>query len=254
MIRLPYQAGYLLISQPAHAWLAGQLAQHWHERPEPYEAVVIGTTLHDAAWAEKDGFPNLNTENEPLNFFGPELDDVESIYENSVNYVMQVDPYAGLLANRHVQTIYHSRLIHGRDPAERLQPLLDYWQAQYEIVKTRLGKHPLYAAYLDDARLDHNYRILRTCDLLSLFVCGAFPTANISDVPLELGKPAVAVDCTLVDEHTLRVSPNLFDQTEIICYLEARYIPQKQFESAEQYREVFEQATFVTLRKAIISE
>lgn len=256
MIRRPYQDGYLLISQPAHAWLSGQLAQHWgNERissPEPYQTIVLATTMHDNGWHEKEGIPILNAEMQPLDFLGPELDKVKGVYKRCVTQMMQVDPYAAILVNRHIQTIYHSRAVHKRDPIERLQPLLDDLKMQELSTIQNLKTHPVYHNYLDADTLDHNYRILRTCDLLSLFVCGAFPARSVDEIPFTYGEPRGKVNCVMLDEHTLQVSPNLFNQAEITVYLQARVIPQRTFSSEAEYQEVFENAEFITLKKTIV--
>lgn len=258
MIRRPYQDGYLLITQPAHAWLSGQLAQHWGydetSCPHPYQSVVIGTTMHDSAWLEKDNQPILNADNQPLNFIEPELDTVEGMYGRCVSNAMQIDPYAGVLVNRHVQTIYHSRKTHKRDPIERLQPLLDELKTQENDAIAQMKTHPLYQQYIDEPILNHNYRILRTCDLLSLFVCGAFPARTISDVPFRYGQAFIDLHCELLDDNTLHVSPQLFDQAEITVYLQAKIIPQKHFQTQAEYATAFEIAEVITVQKTIINE
>lgn len=258
MIRRPYQEGYLLIPQPAHAWLSGQLAQHWGNsgvasRPEPYQSVVIGTTMHDVGWLEKDGSPILNADNQPLHFIEPELDSVEGMYGRCVSNTMQVDPYAGVLVNRHIQTIYHSRATHKRDKMERLQPLLDALKNQELHTIQQMQTHPVYQDYIDEPHLNHNYRILRTCDLLSLFVCGAFPARTIPDVPFHYDEAFGELTCELLDEHTLKVTPAIFNQSEITVYLQAKIIPKQYFESQADYNEVFEKADSITLRKTIVS-
>lgn len=257
MIRRPYQAGYLLITQPAHAWLSGQLAQHWGydntSRPQPYQPVIIATTMHDSAWLEKDNSAILNADKQPLNFIEPELDYVESMYGRCVSNAMQIDPYAGVLVNRHVQTIYHSRKTHKRDPIERLQPLLAELVTQENHAIEQMIKHPVYQHYIDSATLNHNYRIVRTCDLLSLFVCGAFPARTIADVPFHYGESFRNLDCELLDDNTLRVSPQLFNQAEITVHLQAKIIPKKYFETQAEFAQIFDKADVITIAKTIIN-
>jgi hypothetical protein len=54
MICRPHAAGWLFISQPAHAWMAGELATAWGNAqfalPTPREAVILATRLHDIGW------------------------------------------------------------------------------------------------------------------------------------------------------------------------------------------------------------
>jgi hypothetical protein len=256
VIRRPYQDGYLLIPQPAHAWISGKLASHWGNehvsRPKPFEAVTLASTLHDVGWLEKDGLPLLHDDSHPLNFLDPSLDDVEGMYMRCASHAMQIDPYVGWLVNRHVQLIFNSKLTSGDYPVTRIQARLDELQTQADDLIQRMQTHPEYEGYLDEATLDHNYRILRICDLLSLFVCGAFPARTISNVPLRYGEPSIPVECKLLDDHTLHLSEALFDEGELSFYLDARVIPQQQYESAEAYQEAFENAAFVTLKKSFV--
>lgn len=258
MIRRPYDDGYVLITQNTHAWLSGQLALHWGNdnvsRPEPFETVLIGTILHDIAWMEKDADPLLNPKNQPHDFLEAEVDDFDAMYERGVHEVHQVDPYAALLVNRHLQTIYGMRVALKRDPIERLQPLLNRLKDLEESTLESLTTHPLYSKYIDDATLDHNYRILRTCDLLSLYIYNAFPAGTAQDVPIRYGEPYQDVVCEMLDEDTMRVSPGLFDQPELTIYLQARFIPEKSFDSMDDYREAYEKADFITLKKTIITD
>lgn len=258
MIRLEHGEGWLLLPQPAHAWLSGTLAQHWgNERvscPQPKDAVVLGATLHDVDWYALDSRPVMNDQGEPLSFLQPKLDDVEGMYARTVSQVEQIDPYAGILVNRHVQLIYNSRVTHGTDPAERVQPLLDSLRQQEQAAIERLQTHPLYGASVDEERLHHNYRILRTCDLLSLFTCGGFPPRTLSDVPGRYGEPLLTVECELIAEHTLRITPNVLNVPEVTVAIEGRYIPQKRYEDAAHYAEDFHAAQVVTVPLRVVGE
>ena len=257
MIRLEHGDGWMLLPQSAHAWLSGQIAQHWgnedNSRPKPYASVVLATTLHDKAWFTLDRLPLLNDVGEPLHFLELGLDDSEGLYADTVAQVTQIDPYAGILVNRHVQLIYNSRATHGRDPIDQLQPLLDTLKTDEKALITRLSSHPAYADFIDEVALNHNYRVLRTCDLLSLFVCGGFPARMIQDVPYRNNDSPIDVECQLDEPHTLRISPNLLDVPELVVHLEGRYIPKCQFEDADEYAAVFQEAPFKAIEMRILT-
>ena len=50
----------IVIGQPAHAWLSGQLARAWDPRPEPWEEVCLAAEQHDIGMAEWELAPRLN--------------------------------------------------------------------------------------------------------------------------------------------------------------------------------------------------
>ena len=187
MIRHDNGDTWLLIPQPAHAWFSGILAQHWGNeqvsRPEPFQSVVLGVTLHDVGWLALDSQSLLSQQSEPMHFLEPDLAQIDKMYLRTASDVSQIDPYAGILVNRHMQMIFNSRLIHGRETEAELRPLITELEMNEQALIDRLQNHPNYSAYLDEATLKHNYRILRTCDLLSLFCCGAFPARVLEDTP-----------------------------------------------------------------------
>jgi tartrate-resistant acid phosphatase type 5 len=70
----------IVIGQPAHAWLSGQLARAWgNERfpaPEPWEEVCLAAEQHDLGMAEWERAPKLNPQTGlPRSFMELELDD-----------------------------------------------------------------------------------------------------------------------------------------------------------------------------------
>ncbi len=257
MIRIPYNDGYLLIPQPAHAWLSGQLARQWGgdvaDSPEPLEAIVLATTLHDVGWLAKDTRPLLNDAGQPLNFLEPGIDDVEDMYLRAVDHVTAVDPYAGLLVNRHVQLIFEGRVKRGTDTLERMAGTLAQLQTGREALVQQMASHPIYREHLSDVTVTHNYRILRTCDLLSLFLCGALPPRTMPDVPTRYGESSVELACQLKHADALHISAALFEQDELKFYVDARYIEQAQFASATEYEQAFTAAEQITLRKTLIT-
>lgn len=256
MIRKSYRDGWLLIPQPAHAWVSGIIAQKWGnesvDKPEPHQAVALAATLHDVAWLDTDGHPPLNTKGEPLSFMEPELDDVTDMYARTVAHVSQIDLYAGILINRHVRVIYRSRETRGRDSKEAIQPLLNHLEAQETRAIEQIQAHPIYKAHVSHETLEHNYRILRACDLLSLFLFGAFAPFPIANMPLRYGKPFGEAHCKFVEENILKIEPYLFSEPELNFAISGFYIPQKIFETQAQLQEMFQKAERVVLERKII--
>ena len=54
--------GTVVIGQPAHAWVSGQLARAWAEPFEPREEVCLAADQHDIAWTMWERVPELDPE------------------------------------------------------------------------------------------------------------------------------------------------------------------------------------------------
>ncbi|MEL7435088.1 MAG: DUF3891 family protein [Chloroflexota bacterium] len=256
MIRVPYdkdgEAGFLLIPQPAHAMLSGLIAEHWATPLEPAHAIMLATTLHDIGWLRKDTLPLLNDEGAPLHFLDPTLEESGEMYIQCVVDVRAIDPYAALLVKRHIETIFNSRVEHGRDSEDDVAPYLFRLQRHDKALRAILADHPFYTRYSDESTIERNYRILRTCDFMSLFVCGAFTPRTIT-VPFSAENPAQEVACELVDSDTLRLTPSPLAVDELTVPLTVRYINKTHFGNAEVYAEAFQTAERMTLVKRIIA-
>jgi hypothetical protein len=95
---------YQFVTQPDHADLAGQFADHWGgdvDRPEPFESLVVAAYLHDVGWEAHDRRPRLDEDGEPVDFRGMPADPWVPLYEEGVDAVVDLDPYAGLLVSLH---------------------------------------------------------------------------------------------------------------------------------------------------------
>jgi len=171
-------SGWVLISQPAHAWLAGELATAWGNedfaRPSPREVVIMATRLHDIGWLAWDAAPRLDKDGRPVNFLDTTLEETIPIWRQAVRQLSLIDPYAALLVSKHASTIYHRRLERGADPPQQravVNAQLDGQAAVQESLRRQLADHPEYGPAVEPDFLKATYRWLRACDLLSLILC-----------------------------------------------------------------------------------
>ncbi len=86
--------GWTFIKQPAHAWMAGQLAGAWKNgnfyMPKPKESVILATTLHDIGWAEWDAEPRLHPDGRPVNFLETTFEETVPIWDRAISIVGQI--------------------------------------------------------------------------------------------------------------------------------------------------------------------
>lgn len=93
------------IGQPAHAWLAAQVARVWDPAPDP--AVLLGVEQHDAAWTEWDRRPALNAAAGRAASF-VEVDALPRLvmWRGAAERVVAQNPYAALLVSLHATNIH----------------------------------------------------------------------------------------------------------------------------------------------------
>ncbi len=154
---------WLLIAQPAHAALSGELARAWNEQfPEEVHA---GIAHHDDGWHDWESAPQLDSQGRPLSFTELEITDAIAIWDRSIAAARSFGPLAGAIVAGHF-----AGLARGSDQAD--QPRAHDWLL--EISRRR-------AAWLADWRraspsntprlAEHAQQMLLVADLLSLWLC-----------------------------------------------------------------------------------
>lgn len=252
--------GWLLTAQTAHSWLAGSLAAAWgNDRfvaPEPRTAVVLATRLHDIGWSRWDAAPRLHSDGRPVNFLETSLDDTSPVWRRSVNYVRQLNPYAGLLVSMHASVIYRRRLKRQIDPIERQEELrvaLAETLAVQTKMQNRLQEQACHKAAIEPMRLNANYRTLRICDLLSLVLCtGPLVEGMIDDVPGGTVEERVELRYFPLDEKTLALEPYPFSLSPLVVGVDARWMPKTRFRGLETFHADLEKASWRFLEFALV--
>jgi hypothetical protein len=177
----------IVIGQPAHAWLSGQLARAWgNERfpaPEPWEEVCLAAEQHDVGMAEWEQAPKLNPETGlPRSFMELELDDHLEIWWRAAPLVLQQSRYAALLVSMHGTALYERRR-----PSPRVTEFLEGQRA----FQARL------LADFDEEQVRRNQRLVWTWDSLSLGLL-------LDWAPFELGEVGVSVTDRTLDPWPFR--------------------------------------------------
>ncbi len=247
--------GWLVISQSAHAWVSGKLTTLWGNEqfvsPMPREAVVLATSLHDIGWMAWDATPRLQQDGRPVNFLETTLADTHDVWERGISAVTQHNLYSGLLVSLHADLVYRRRLERGVDSHEQLakiQQKLDRLATFQAETQARLQNHSRYEDVIDNIHLQANYRILRTCDLLSLAICtGPLTSGTIADVPAQIPKSRSEIVYRPQDKHTLALNPYPFSKPEVIVQLEVRMLHQHTFSDAKTFHTALQEAAWKVL-------
>jgi Protein of unknown function (DUF3891) len=193
---------FLLFGQHEHALMAGEFARRWGERPVPFESTVYAVANHDLAWREPDGEVLWNEEKDrPYSFVDYPLHLKLPAQKRGIDRVEARDSYAGCLCSMH----YARFLL----DAERLEEI-EFRDGEFE--RQRRLAQGMSAAELEN--LERNFRLLRLCDGISLFLCLNEPGGDEDPPPYPEGFvfKGTRFDLVWEDGQTLGLDPNPFSE------------------------------------------
>ena len=174
----------LVIGQPAHAWISGQLARAWGSAafgtPVPREAVCLAAEQHDIGWHDRDLAPSPGPDGRPLAFTALPRAEHLALWAEAPRRLLAQSRYAALLVSLHGTSLY-ARVDPGEHPG--IAPFL----ARQRALQTELG------VGLDPAEVDRNRRLLRTWDRFSLALCLPYLAMVMDDVPTAGGTTEITL-------------------------------------------------------------
>ena len=164
--------GTILIGQPAHAWLSGQLARAWAEHFEPRGEVCLAAEQHDIAWIGWERSPERDPETGlPYTFSAlPRLRRLE-LWSGAAAQLLPQSRYAALLVSLH-GTLLVERFPPAGDEDVR-RALADYLERERDFqarVTESLRGDPRYGAHSTVEALERNRELIFTWDGLSLAI------------------------------------------------------------------------------------
>jgi hypothetical protein len=186
------EASLILIPQPCHSWLSGQLARAWggtdFEPPSPFEAVCLAVEQHDIGWLDWDQRPQLDSKTGlPREFWTVPAVDHTAFWSDGVRRALVFGRYPALLVSLHGTTIYALTFdpsTASRDNAEAVKTFLAEQRLFQQTTLSSLRADPSTA---DDATADNverNRLLVRALDAMSLHACwGLQKEVVITDVP-----------------------------------------------------------------------
>ena len=202
----------LVIGQPAHAWVSGQLARAWGNAgfppPAPREAVCLAAEQHDVGWTDADLTPPVDpATGRPAPFTAVARPYHVAIWRSAAPRLVAQSRYAALLVSLHGTGLYERG---SRDHPPEVAALVDDYLAAERALQEALS------AGLDRAEVARNRTLLRCWDGFSLALC-------LPRLPWRLeGVPAVAGEATLLvdgDGPHVTVDPWPFSaaRVEVAC-------------------------------------
>ena len=190
--------GFVLIGQHDHGLAAGEISRRWGREPRPSPSTVYAISQHDLGWRELDETVLWNHETDrPHDFLDYPSEPKVRSFAAALDLLEGRDPYAACLCSMHYTT-----LMQGSEK-----------EAEVRFREAENTRQRRLRGDLPGETLDHDLRLLKLCDGLSLFVCLNEPGREASQPPpypngLVLDGEEYVPEW--VDERTLRVRPDPF--------------------------------------------
>lgn len=237
--------GIVLVTQPAHARVAADLAEAWGGSDfgpiEPRLQILEATARHDDGWIDWEMSPRVNAETGwPHSYLDLPLETHLEIFRRGIAVARVIGRYVGLLVSRHATGLVRRH----RDPAStsagEAGPIRGFLAEQDRVQDELVGSLAAHGATRDRVTADALWRVsglLSAWDALSLIVCsGTDEPRVVAAVPgaaggereltltprAERGDPSAGRGTLLVETQTLEVEPWPFRGAEVEVQFEGR--------------------------------
>lgn len=197
--------GVLVIGQPSHAWMSGQLARAWgNERfgaVDPYEEVCLAAEQHDVGMASWDVEPQRNPQTGlPRSFLEMALADHIELWTVAPRRLLRQSRYAALLVSLHGTRLYARRDL-GALPDSEAALVRQFLERQREFQQELLATLPD-----DPSTVTRNSRLIGAWDTLSLAICLDYAPYAVTEVPAA-SEPAIDLALTAGEPGRLTLEP-----------------------------------------------
>jgi hypothetical protein len=259
LLRLETDTGWLLVTHPDHARLAGAFAEHWgNDRflpPEPRVHVLQGIARHDDGWTARDAAPQITRQGKPSAFSVElvgkysafeeiDLADYLAVRDRAVRLIAAEDAYAAVLISMHTYSLLTDHADRSTIAPDQL-PLLDEFLRQQKELQASLireiAANPQFTKEQasESAILDH-FRLLQATDNLSLLTCVDFraPANLLHPLPLGDGGHSRVQVRTVAPRH-FALDPYPFAEPSLTFQFPARRVKGKLFATAADLQKQF---------------
>ena len=252
MIHREDPEGLIVVKQPSHAWLSGQMARNWGNEDfghfDPWEEVCLGAEQHDIGWLLWEETPTLNAHTgRPHNFFEVPVESHTKLWTQGVQFALSFGNYPALLVSLHGVSLYKSHS--SQASAEEAQLIQDFISQQQRFQEERLKclrNDPYYAPYTTSEIVTRNQQLVRALDRLSLAMCMG-DTEQLIEAPAAKGTTTLKLKTSDSDLNRFTISPWPFKQDRVVLVGEGHRLLET-FADEETMRSALALAPRITLK------
>lgn len=252
MVYREYPDGVVIITQPAHALLAGRLAQSWGNELfpacSPHAEVCLAAKIHDIGWQEWELAPTLNSATgRPYAFDEMPAETHLAIWTQSSRIAVTLNRYIGLLVSLHHSGLYEMYSEKRPIPTAAMTQFQNEQQQFQASLLDSLRADSASASWCDPEVLQRNQGIIRTCDALSLFLCmNQDSLRSITRAPHRKGSTTLFIDPPGAEGEPFLIKPWPFRESHLEFKVEGRRI-EETYLSEEAMRDALAEAPWVHL-------
>ena len=256
MLHRPQDGEIVLISQPAHAWISGQLAIAWGNpelglAPTSLE-LQIAAEQHDIAWLDWEQRPTLNSQSGLPRAFNemPTLEHLE-LWSTAMPRALAYGRIPALLISMHGTYLYRRFHDFERDTSREAARAKDFLQIEEEKQKDLLRKIRA-SRDISQSAIHEMRELLSIWDAMSLAICmGIDEPRSFRDVPGSNGRIEIrfSPDDRRVGQLAVDPWPFASDRLEVGC--EGRRLTGT-FDDEQTMRQAIADAESVTLRFSLV--
>jgi hypothetical protein len=241
------QAGHILaISQPVHAWIAGQLLRAWDGAlPEP---LLLAAEQHDIGWVDWEAAPTFNAATgRPHGFreVAPALH--APMWRRGVATALaSFGPHVALLVSRHGGLIYRrfARPAPGSADAAALEA--------YFAEQGALQAQWMEALSLDEQEARRQSGLVAFVDALSLALCGDLHPPLDLEAPARDGRPTKFLLTSAARPGAFQLAPWPFRPPSLTLEAKGWRLPDSgRFADEAEFRAYFAAAPRATFRSEL---
>ena len=220
MLFREHPSGALAISQPAHAWVSGQILAEWGLRQK--RSLVLAAEQHDIAWLDWETAPSFDVATgRPHRFRAIGAAAHAPMWTAGVERALQAwGLHPALMISRHGAVIYRrftDRHRLGSADAEAAERYLREQAPREAVWAAALG--------LDEAALARDSDLIAFADTLSLVLCGELAAPLAIEAP-GFGRIAVGEGEGVGENHAcFTLKPWPFRTERVVFEAEARRLP-----------------------------
>lgn len=258
MLHRPSPEGLICLTQPHHAWIAGELARGWGNAEfgqfAPIREVCLGAEQHDIGWIPWEEAPTLNPETGYPHRFTELPTSVHiDIWTGAKQLARPLGRYATLLVSMHGTGLYERYRSWEKSP-ESARMVEDFLAREYEFqaqLADTLRDDSHYAPHATPKALKRNQKLVATWDAMSLILCQQLSGEySVSQVPTATDETTLTLKITSDRPHEIAVSPWPFQQQEVVLIYEGRLL-QETYNDETAMRTALAGDCWVTLKTTL---
>lgn len=162
-----------LITQHDHGILSGELAARWRDPlsgSRLNDVLILTSELHDFAWVAIDGsIAHWDEQGLPADFMSYPEDEKLVVYQQGIEELASIHPYAGLLLSRHYSAF----------STEERAPMF----TSREHNRQKSLADACRNRGFDPSQIEEDFELLKVLDVLSLLICVTPPGSLEDDWP-----------------------------------------------------------------------